>query len=201
MMNIRRICAIVRASALFVLIVPASVGAQDMLKMCIDCHGEDGLGIDSDLPFIPIIAGLNVAVQEDALFAYADGARNCASTPMMCKLVSRLTEDQIVEYAAHFSALPYIAAGEDFDAALAESGQKIHKGSCAKCHGADDPSEADNSIGAGRLHGQRKNYLRFTLEQYAAGERDQLPAMEKVTTPLSADDIEALVNYYASYRD
>jgi len=43
--------------------------------------------------------------------------------------------------------------------------------------------------------------LRYSLEQYATGERQQLPAMKKVTTPLSTDDIEALVNYYASYRD
>lgn len=197
-MNIRRIYAVVRVSALLILIVPACAGAQDMLKMCIDCHGEDGLGTESNMP---IIAGEASAIQEDAIFAYADGDRQCVSTPMMCKIASRLTEEQIVEYAAHFARLPYKAACEEFDAALAEAGQKIHASSCAKCHGADDPSEADDSIGASKLHGQRKDYLRYALERYAAGERNQLPAMEKVTVPLSADDIEALVHYYASYRD
>jgi len=39
------------------------------------------------------------------------------------------------------------------------------------------------------------------LQQYAAGERSQLPAMEKKTSVLSSDDIEALLNYYASYQD
>jgi len=193
-----RIRVITRVSILLVLIVPAWAGAQDMLKMCINCHGEDGLGTGSDMP---IIAGLEATVQEDALFAYADGGRNCSATPMMCKMVLRLTEEQIIEYAAHFAALPYKASGEEFDAALAQAGKKIHLNGCARCHGADNPSEADADLGATILHGQRKDYLRYALGQYATGERQQLPAMEKVTTPLSADDIEALVNYYASYRD
>ncbi len=164
--------------------------------MCIDCHGEDGLGTESDMP---IIAGEAPAVQEDAIYAYADGDRQCISTPMMCKISSRLTEEQIVEYSAHFAQLPYKAACEEFDPALSEAGQKTHAGNCAKCHGADDPSEADDSIGASKLHGQRKDYLRYALERYVAGERNQLPAMKKVIVPLSADDIEALVHYYASY--
>jgi len=195
MMNSRKHCAIMRISVLLVLIVPAWAGAHDM---CITCHGDDGLGINDNTP---IIAGFPAAVQEDALFAYADGARSCATAPMMCKIASRLTEDQIIEFAAHFAELPYKASGEDFDAALAEAGQKIHKSDCAMCHGADHPSEADADIGASILHGQRKAYLRYAMQQYAAGEREQLPAMEKKMSGLSADDVEALLNYYASYRD
>jgi len=198
MMITRTISTFMRLSALLILIVPAWAGAQDMFKMCIDCHGEDGLGTESNMP---IIAGETATIQEDAIYAYADGDRTCVSTPMMCKIASRLTDEQIVEYAAHFAQLPYKPAQEEFDPALAEAGQKIHASSCAKCHGADGPGEADDSIGASKLHGQRKDYLRYALERYAAGERNQLPAMEKVTVPLSADDIEALVNYYASYRD
>ncbi len=194
----RNLCAAMRVWVLAILIVPAGAGAQDMLKMCIGCHGEDGLGTESDMP---IIAGEAATIQEDAIYAYADGDRQCVSTPMMCKMASRLTDDQVIEYAAHFAQLPYVPAREEFDPALAEAGQKIHANGCAKCHGADGPSEADDSIGASKLHGQRKDYLRYALERYKAGERNQLPAMEKVTVPLSADEIEALVHYYASYRD
>lgn len=193
-----RIRVITRVSILLVLIVPAWAGAQDMLKMCIECHGEDGLGTDSD---IPIIAGMPALVQEDALYAYVDGARSCVSKPMMCKTALRLTEEQIVDFAAHFAELPYKAAGEEFDAALAAAGQKIHKSGCAICHGADGPGDSEGDMEAGILHGQRKDYVRYALQQYIAGDREQLPAMKKKTSPLSADDIEALVNYYASYRD
>jgi sulfide dehydrogenase cytochrome subunit len=189
-----RIRVIARVSILLVLIVPAWAGAQDMLKICSNCHGEDGRGVEID---IPIIAGIPALVQEDAIFAYLDGDRQCSSKPLMCKSVSRLTEDQIVEFAAHFSAMPYVAAGEEFDPALAQTGETIHKKNCAICHGEDDPEDGEASI----LHGQRKAYLRYALQQYAAGERTQEPIMEKKTSALSSDDIEALLNYYASYRN
>lgn len=193
-----RIRAISCVSTLLLLIVPIWAGAQDMMKMCTGCHGEDGLGTDSD---IPIIAGMSAIVQEDALFAYVDGARNCVSKPMMCKTASRLTEEQIIEFAAHFSELPYKAAGEEFDATLAAAGQKIHKSLCAICHGADGPGDSEDDMDAGILHGQRKDYVRYALQQYVAGDREQSPAMKKKISQLSADDVEALVNYYASYRD
>ncbi len=196
--DIRNFSTVISVFALLVLLGPAPAGAHDMLKICISCHGEDGVGTDSNTP---IIAGEKTAALEDALFAYLDGARKCVSAPMMCKSVARLPEEEISEYAAYFAALPYKPAGEDFDAALAESGEAIHKAHCAKCHGADHPSEADADIGASMLHGQRKNYLRYAMQQYAAGEREQLPAMEEKLSALSADDVEALINYYASYRD
>jgi sulfide dehydrogenase cytochrome subunit len=174
------------------LYVPAAADISGPLKMCVDCHGEDGLSTESD---IPIIAGIPAVVQEDALYAYLDGARHCGNYPLMCKVVSRLSEEQIVELAEHFAVMPYSPAGESFDAGLAEKGKALHMENCAICHGKDDPGDAEASI----LHGQRKEYLRYSLQQYASGEREQLPAMAKKTTPLTPEDIEALLNYYASY--
>lgn len=171
-----------------------SADVSGVLRLCTGCHGEDGKGTEAD---IPIIAGIPAIVQEDALYAYADGGRKCGDKPMMCKSAERLTEDQIVELAAHFAAMPYAAAGEEFDTALAATGQTIHAENCAICHGADDPGDAEASI----LHGQRKEYLRHVLQEYAAGERNQLPAMQKKTSELSSEDIEALLNYYASYQN
>ncbi len=181
-------------AVLLVLYGPVWADVSGMLMICSNCHGEDGRGVESD---IPIIAGIPAVIQEDALYAYLDGDRQCASKPLMCKAASSLTEDQIVELAAHFAAMPYAAAGEEFDATLAQAGKAIHLANCALCHGQDDPGDAEASI----LHGQRKDYLRYALQQYAAGERLQLPAMEKKTKLLSSDDIEALLNYYASYQD
>lgn len=175
------------------LIWPALTSADNTLKMCVNCHGEDGLGTESDTP---IIAGIPAAVQEDALFAYLDGDRDCGAKPMMCKMVSRLSEDQIVELAAHYSAMPFSPAGEDFDPGLAEKGKAIHQENCAICHGEDDSGDGEASI----LHGQRMGYLRYALQQYAATKRKQLPAMEKKAVELTPDDIEVLVNYYASHR-
>jgi sulfide dehydrogenase cytochrome subunit len=175
--------------------IDVSIAAGDpMLKMCVSCHGEDGRGTDSDTP---IIAGLPAVVQEDALYSYLDGDRDCGAKPMMCKVVGRLSEEQIVALSEHYAALPYVPANEEFDAALAATGKVIHQRDCAICHGSDDPGDAEASI----LHGQRKGFLQYAMQQYAAGQRKQLPAMERKLTTLTGEDIEALVNYYASYRN
>jgi sulfide dehydrogenase cytochrome subunit len=176
------------------LISPVQVIADDMTMMCISCHGEDGRGVESDTP---IIAGLPADNQKDALLAYASGDRICSAKPMMCKLASFLTEEQVTSISTLYAAMPYLSAGEDFDAALAEKGNTIHQANCAVCHGVDGPSDE----GFGILHGQRKDYLRVAMQQYAAGERKQLPDMAEKTNKLSSDDIEALLNYYASYRN
>lgn len=187
-------CTRVRVIATSLLAIFFSgAGADNTLKMCVNCHGEDGRGTDSDTP---IIAGIPAAVQEDALYAYADGDRDCGEKPMMCKMVSRLNDEQVAMLAAHFADMSFSGAGEDFEPALAERGKTIHSEQCAVCHGEDDPGDAEASI----LHGQRMGYLRYALQKYAAAERKQLPAMEKKAVSLTPDDIEALVNYYASYR-
>ncbi len=172
----------------------APVWAQGDIAACVGCHGKDGRGGDATTP---IVAGLPDFILEDALFAYAEGDRECGNNAMKCMMVAKLSEDQLIDGAAHFAAMPYASAGEDFDAALAEAGKAVHDKQCAMCHGADGPDDAAESP----LHGQRKEYLRYALKQYATGARPQPPAKEKRISALTDDDIEALLNYYASYRD
>jgi len=164
---------------------PVMADASQSLPVCAGCHGADGAsGI---MPGIPIIAGLDVAVFEDGMFAYQDGGRKCLpSGMMMCQVVTPLSEDDIVELAAHFANLPYKPAGEDFDAALAAAGAEI----------LHEPGDPQFSI----IHGQKIAYLRNVMQQYAAGERDQLAPMQAAISARTPEEIEALLNYYASYR-
>jgi len=193
-MNTRIFTVVLTIATSLLTIGYAWADADGMMKMCVTCHGEDGRGGESDTP---IIAGIPDVILEDALYAYADGDRDCGVKPMMCKVSTRLTEEQVGELAARYAAMPFVPAGEEFDSVLAEKGKAIHDSDCAICHGADDPGDAQASI----LHGQRMEYLRSALQQYAAAKRKQLPAMEKKTSQLSGEDIEALINYYASYRE
>ena len=174
---------------------PAMADASQSLPVCTGCHGADGAsGITPDTPNI---AGLDAAVLEDAMFAYLDGGRKCMpSGAMMCQIATSLSEDDIVELAAHFAAMPFKPAGEDFDAALAATGEEIHEDGCAMCHGVHGPGDPQFSI----VHGQKMAYLRGVIQQYVAGERDQLAPMQAATSSLTPGDIEAIVNYYGSYR-
>ena len=54
---------------------PVLGDAARSLPMCSGCHGADGVsGVPPDAP---IIAGIPAVVQEDALYAYQDGAYEC----------------------------------------------------------------------------------------------------------------------------
>ena len=173
---------------------PALGDAAQHLPMCTGCHGADG--VSGGPPDAPIIAGIPAVLQEDYLFAYRDGGRECWPPGVMCQISASLSDDDIVELAAHFAEMPYKPAGEDFDAALAAEGEKIHKKDCGMCHGMDDPGDAQSSI----LHGQKMAYLRNVMQQYAAGEREQLAPMQAKISALTPEQTEAILNYYASYR-
>ena len=169
----------------------SAVDAQ-LLKKCTICHGDRGL---SDEAAYPTIAGLPARLQMDALRAYRGGTRDCGPVVRMCKIVVGMSDDQVRELAQYFAAFPFKPADQQFKADLVAQGRLLHEDYCAVCHGSS-PADAERSI----LHGQWADYLRYALSQYRSGHRKQPPSMRRQTEKLTDADIEALVNFYASYR-
>ena len=117
----------------------------------------------------------------------------------MCEIVSRLAESDVIELAEHFAALERVWAGERRIPALAEKGERLHADHCAQCHLRPDDPEAEYALGI-PLHGQRSTYLGLAFGAYLSGARETLvPAMAEKLALLDTDDIEALINYYASF--
>lgn len=183
----------------------ASADVDALMENCNGCHGDNGVSQWSD---VPTIAGLAEFVHVDALFIYQDEARPCAESEYrqgdtsraattMCAIAAELSEDDIDELAAAYAEMPYVKAKQDFDADKAAAGQALHDKHCDKCH-----SEAGTNVDdeAGMLGGQQMGYLRNTFAAYADGSREQPGKMQEKLDALSADDIEALVNYYGSIQ-
>lgn len=178
---------------------------DSLMNGCNDCHGDQGVSQWSD---VPTIAGLAEFVHADALYIYRDEERPCAeseyrtgdtsrSATTMCAIAGELSDEQIDEIAAAYAALPYVRAEQEFDATLAAAGQAIHDKGCDRCH-ANGGTDAEDE--AGMLGGQQQGYLRNAFEEYAAEARYQPEKMQKVMNELSAEDIEALLHYYASVQ-
>lgn len=175
------------------------------MQGCNDCHGDQGVSQWTD---VPTIGGLAEFVHADALYIYRDKERPCMDSAYrkgdtsrpetnMCTITAKLSDDEIDALAAAYAELPYVPAKQDFDAALAAKGKAIHDKSCDRCHskGGTDPEDE-----AGMLGGQQLGYLRKTFEEYAADARYQPEKMQEAMSELSADDVEALLNYYASVQ-
>lgn len=191
----RKLLATTGMLGLMILSGPAMADAAQSLPVCTGCHGADGAsGI---MPDTPTIAGFAAEVLEDAMFAYRDEGRKCLpSGAMMCQLSKSLSDEDIFELAAHFAEMPYKPAGEAFDAAQAAVGEELHEENCAACHGIHEPGDPQFGI----VHGQRMAYLRNAMKQYASGSREALGPMQDAVRALTPEQIEAVVNYYGSYR-
>jgi sulfide dehydrogenase cytochrome subunit len=183
----------------------ASADVDAMMENCNGCHGDNGVSQSSD---VPTIAGLAEFVHVDALYIYQDEARPCAESDYrqgdtsraatsMCAVAADLSEDDIDALAAAYAELPYVKATQDFDAALAAAGQALHDQHCDRCHSDAGTNPEDE---AGMLGGQQMGYLRNMFGQYADGSREQPGKMQEKVELLTADDVEALVNYYGSIQ-
>ena len=175
------------------------------VENCNGCHGDNGVSQWTD---VPTIAGIPEFVHSDALYIFRDEARPCTESKYrqgdtsraattMCAVAGDLSDEMIDEIAAHYAALPFVAAKQDFDAGLAAAGKAIHESECDRCHSEGGSNPEDE---AGILAGNMMGYLQDTLAEYRAGEREQPQKMEEKVNALSDDDVKALVHYYASQQ-
>jgi len=178
---------------------------SDIASGCNDCHGDGGVSQWTD---VPSIAGVPEFTQGDALYFFRDEERPCSESAYrqgdtsrpattMCAVTADLSDDQIDELAAHYSAMDFVPAKQAFDAALASAGKAIHDAKCEKCH-SDGGSNAADEVSI--LAGQQMGYLEATFAEYKSGAREQDGSMEEAMNSLSDDDVKALLNFYASQQ-
>jgi sulfide dehydrogenase cytochrome subunit len=183
----------------------AAMAADEAVQGCMDCHGQDGVSTESD---VPSIGGFSAQYIIDSMLAYADGDRPATESKYrsgdtgraptdMAKIAKELDEDTIEEIANYFADKEFVPRKQEFDAKKAAVGAKIHKRGCEKCH-EDGASSPDDDSGI--MAGQWMPYLRQSFDEYGSGARampkKMIPKMEK----LSEADIEALIHYYGSLQ-
>ncbi len=172
--------------------------AVEAPEVCIECHGVDGMG-KAD-PMIPVIAGMPAAHIEEAIYAYIDGARRCVREPRMCETVAALSQAEVTAAAEYYAARARNYNREPFDEELAAKGAVLHERHCGACHVPPDDEDVAYAIGI-PLHGQRPDYIRYAIDAYFSGKREPLlDTMAHEIQQLEPADIDALVNYYSSYR-
>jgi sulfide dehydrogenase cytochrome subunit len=183
----------------------AGAGIEELLVQCRDCHGTGGVSSDSD---VPTIAGQSAAYLEKTLRNFQVWGRPCikstyrhgdTSRPKtdMCQVAEGLTGEDIRALAGYFSAQPFVAAAQPFDAGLAARGAVLYEAHCTQCH----EQGLSHAQGGPRLAGQWLPYLRTALHYVPTGEHLVPPAMESAVTDMASEDIEALLNYFASLQD
>lgn len=201
MKTIQRCCI----AALCLVAVPVFADISALVTDCDSCHGKNGVSTHSD---IPTVAGYSAYYMEESLNIYKEKGRPCPEVAYpggankdkkttMCDAVKALTGAQITEISEHYADLPFVAAKQEFDAALAKKGEALHELHCVKCH-EDGGSSPDDD--AGILAGQWMPFLMHQMAEYKAGKRPMDEKMKPKIDALSDEEIKALVNYYGSMQ-
>lgn len=197
---------ILTASTLNLMLISLCFASAEKLiakNQCESCHGPKGVSSNTN---IPSIAGIPEFNQIDQMLRYLEG-RPAATVHYvygdtsqkgdMVSIVESLSESQIEQIAKYYSEIDFVRAEQPFDEVLAAKGKAIHQKGCESCHaeGGSDPFDE-----ASILAGQQKGYLLATLQQFNQGKRSVDKKMDEAIKGLSADDLLALSEYYASFR-
>ena len=193
------------ASLIAIFSAASAADLDALMENCNGCHGDNGVSQWGD---VPTIAGIDAFGTADALFMFRAEERPCAESEYrqgdtsraattMCAITADLSDDDIEVLGDAYAELEFVPAAQDFDAALAEAGAAIHKQQCDKCHSEGGSNIEDE---ASILAGQWVPYLENSFADYLSGDRDQDKKMKEKLEALSADDVTALVNYYASQQ-
>lgn len=175
--------------------------APKATETCAKCHNENGISDDAE---IATIAGASSFFLENQLAIFAEEARPCVAKHFQeesditeddhCELAGNLGDAKITELAAYYASLPVTAPQQEVDEALADRGKSIHTASCDRCHTDGGSLALDD---AGILAVQWKQYLLEQFQHYQQGERWQPEKMQPEMDKLSAEDMQALAEFYA----
>ncbi len=178
---------------------------EALTENCDGCHGPQGVSSESD---VPTIAGQLAGYTNATMKSYQIWGRPCikctyrfgdTSRPetTMCKIAEGLDDQQIEALGQHYQAQKFVAARQEFEEAKASAGGDLHEIHCETCH-----AMGGSLAGRGpRLAGQWAPYLQAAIRQASTGEHLVPPIMEKRLNDFSSEEIDALVNFYASQQD
>ena len=119
----------------------------------------------------------------------------------MNRIAKGYTEEEINLMAEYYAKLPFVSAAPkqmaNLDSKKIKEGKKVYKKNCAKCHDENGSLPDDDS---GILAGQWLPYLQFQMEDYRGGRQEMTKKMKKKVDKLNDDQIEALLQFFASQK-
>ena len=186
------------AAAVFAVVLPGSALAADAAagmqkaQVCVACHGPEGVSAN---PAVPSLAAQPAQFVATQLLMFREGKRKDAQ---MSPFAANLTNTDLNNLAAYFTAQKLVLPAPAADASTAEAGARLARQlNCVQCHGATLMGQQHIP----RLAGQQREYLRAQLRGFKAQTRfDMDGQMTSAAQPLSEADIDTLASYLAGIR-
>jgi len=168
---------------------------------CTSCHGPKGV---STTPNFPRLAGQHPSYLTGQLMIFRAGIRK---SQIMNRVAAKLSDQDISDLVAYFSAQKVSGAWNGQDPALAGEGAKLfavgapERGviACAVCHG--NAGQGNNELQIALVRHQSPAYTVDVLHEFQGLGTNGTPystAMYLEAKPLSDHELQALAAYIAS---
>ena len=166
-----------------------------LAAQCNGCHGPNGA---SSGPATPTIAGQSKDLLMEMMEGFASGE---IPSTIMGRIAKGYSKEDVAALAEYYSKLKFVPAKQEFDAAAAKEGAKLHEKYCEKCH-EEGGKKADEDIAI--IAGQWKPYLQFTMADFLGGKREMTKKMkkrvEKLIKSKGEKGLHAVLEFYASQQ-
>lgn len=158
---------------------------------CAGCHGT--LGGSAGLT-MPSLANQSKTAIVDAMKKFKSGER---PSTVMGRLAKGYTDAEFGAMGEFFSKQKLHTTNQTLDAAKVDKGGLLSEKHCQRCHLEDGKEGKDDSP---VMAGQWLPYLQIQMEQYVSGKRKMPEKMAEKVKPLSKEELDALLHFYASVK-
>lgn len=169
----------------------AAPSAAMLSNACAGCHGTNG---GSAGPSMPSLASQSKTAIVEAMKKFKSGER---PSTVMGRLAKGYSDAEIDLMGEFFSKQKFHATTQVVDAAKVKRGADLQEANCSRCH-IDDGKDGKDDTPV--MASQWLPYLSIQMAQYLAGTRKMPEKMAEKVKPLSTQDLDALMHFYASVK-
>jgi sulfide dehydrogenase cytochrome subunit len=156
---------------------------------CAGCHGTNG---GSAGLAMPSLASQSKTAIVDAMKKFKSGER---PSTVMGRLAKGYADADFEAMGNFFSRQRFHPTGQAVDKAKAAKGSDLQEANCSRCH-LDDGKDGKDDTPV--MASQWLPYLQMQMELYQSGKRKMPEKMAEKVKPLSKEDLDALLHFYAS---
>ncbi len=169
----------------------APPSAAMLSNACAGCHGTNG---GSAGPTMPSLASQSKEAIEAAMKKFKSGER---PSTIMGRLAKGYSDAEVTAMAEFFSKQKLHVTSQAVDASKVKKGASLQESNCGRCHIEDGKEGKDDTP---VMASQWLPYMQMQMADYLSGKRKMPEKMKEKVDPLSKEDIDALLHFYASVK-
>ncbi len=170
---------------------PTAPSAEMISYACFGCHGMYGGSAGLTMPSL---ASQSKTAIVDAMKKFKSGER---TSTIMGRIAKGYSDAEIDLMGEYFARQKFHPTNQVVDLAKVKRGADLQEANCSRCH-LDDGKEGKDDTPV--MASQWLQYLQMQMSLYLSGQRKMPEKMAEKVKPLSKEDLDALMHFYASVK-